>query len=134
MIDAKNDESKSRLTAATAKEKLMVFRVPEDQIAALTKNLGDSPMPEELHAISDKARMTRLSPVEGIVIQRDAVPGNLYDNNDVLLTIAPLDHLFVWVNVYEADQAKVAVGQDIEIRFPFLDKTFSRRSSILPAR
>ena len=80
-------------------------------------------MPEELHVISDKARMTRLSPVEGIVIQRDAVPGNLYDNNDVLLTIAPLDHLFVWVNVYEADQAKVAVGQEMEIRFPYLDKT-----------
>ncbi len=29
----------------------------------------------------------------------------------------------MWVNVYEADQAKVLVGQEIEIRFPFLDKT-----------
>ena len=67
--------------------------------------------------------MTRLSPVEGIVIQRDAVPGNLYDNNDVLMVIAPLDHLFVWVNVYEADQARVAMNQEMEIRFPYLDKT-----------
>ena len=50
------------------------------------------------------------------------MPGNLYQNNDVLLTIAPLDHLFVWVNIYEADQAKVAVGQEMEVRFPFLDK------------
>ncbi len=123
VIDAQNDESKSRLTAATAKEKLKVFGVSEEQIELLTKNLGNAPMPEELHVISDKARMTRLSPVEGSVIQRDAVPGNLYDNNDVLLTIAPLDHLFVWVNVYEADQAKVAVGQEMEIRFPYLDKT-----------
>ena len=123
VIDAKNDESKSHLTAATAKEKLKVFGVTEEQIDFLTKNLGDTPMPEELHMISDKARMTRLSPVEGSVIQRDAVPGNLYDNNDVLLTIALLDHLFVWVNVYEADQAKVAVGQEIEIRFPYLEKT-----------
>ncbi len=122
VIDAKNDESKSRLTAATAKEKLKVFGVLETQIDLLTKNLGDAPMPEELHTISDKARMTRLSPVEGSVIQRDAVPGNLYQNDDVLLTIAPLDHLFVWVNIYEADQAKVAVGQDMEVRFPFLDR------------
>jgi membrane fusion protein, heavy metal efflux system len=67
--------------------------------------------------------MTRISPVEGIVIQRDAVPGNLYDNNDVLMVIAPLDHLFVWVNVYEADQARVAINQEMEIRFPYLDKT-----------
>ena len=67
--------------------------------------------------------MTRLSPVNGSVIQRDAVPGNLYDNNDVLMVIAPLDHLFVWMNVYEADQAKVSVGQDLEIRFPYMDRT-----------
>ena len=66
VIDAKNDESKSRLTAATAKEKLRVFGVSEEQIDLLTKNLGDAPMPEELHIISDKARMTRLSPVEGM--------------------------------------------------------------------
>ncbi len=123
VIDAQNDESKSRLTASTAKEKLKVFGVAEEQIELLTKNLGNALLPEELHVISDKARMTRISPVEGNVIQRDAVPGNLYDNNDVLLTIAPLDHLFVWVNVYEADQAKVAVGQEMEIRFPYLDKT-----------
>ena len=41
---------------------------------------------------------------------RDVVPGNFYDSNDVLMVIAPLDHLFVWVNVYEADQAKVDDG------------------------
>jgi cobalt-zinc-cadmium efflux system membrane fusion protein len=123
VIDAENDESKSHLTAATAKEKLKVFGVTEEQIDLLSKNLGDSLVSQELHIITDKAQMTRLSPVEGSVIQRDAVPGNLYDNNDVLLTIAPLDHLFVWVNVYEADQAKVAVGQEIEIRFPYLDQT-----------
>ncbi len=85
VIDAENDESKSHLTAATAKEKLKVFGVTEEQIDALTKNLGDTLKSEELHIITDKAQMTRLSPVEGIVIQREAVPGNLYDNNDVLL-------------------------------------------------
>jgi cobalt-zinc-cadmium efflux system membrane fusion protein len=125
LVDSQNDESKSRLAFTTAKEKLLVFGVPEEQIAPLIKNLGDQTDSMELHAISDKARMTRLSPVEGIVIQRDAVPGNLYDNNDVLMVIAPLDHLFVWVNVYEADQARVAMKQKMEIRFPYLDKTES---------
>jgi cobalt-zinc-cadmium efflux system membrane fusion protein len=122
-VDSQNDESKSRLAFTTAKEKLLVFGVPEEQIDPLLKNLGDQPLPRELHTISDKAKMTRLSPVEGIVIVRDAVPGNLYDNNDVLMVIAPLDHLFVWVNVYEADQARVARGQEMEIRFPYLDQT-----------
>ena len=119
----KNDESKSRLTYTTAREKLLVFGVREEDIDPLLKNLGDETIPRELHAISDKAKMTRLSPVDGIVIQRDAVPGNLYDNNDVLMVIAPLDHLFVWVNVYEADQARVAMNQEMQIHFPYLDKT-----------
>ena len=74
--------------------------------------------------------MTRLSPVDGIVIKRDAVPGNLYDNNDVLMVIAPLDHLFVLVNVYEADQARVAMGQEMEIRFPYLDRTIRRQGRV----
>jgi cobalt-zinc-cadmium efflux system membrane fusion protein len=123
LVDSKNDESKSRLSYTTAREKLLVFGVPETDIDPLLKNLGDESLPTELHTISDKARMTRLSPVEGIVIQRDVVPGNLYDNDDVLMVIAPLDHLFVWVNVYEADQARVAMNQEMEIRFPYLDKT-----------
>jgi membrane fusion protein, heavy metal efflux system len=123
LVDTQNDESKSRLAYTTAREKLKVFGVPDDQIDPLLTNLGDKPIPQDLHSISDKARMTRLSPVDGIVIVRDVVPGNLYDNNDVLMIIAPLDHLFVWVNVYEADQVKVKKGQDMEIRFPYLNET-----------
>ena len=38
------------------------------------------------------------------------------------MVIAPLDHLWVWVNVYELDQDKVQVGQTMEIQFPFLDQ------------
>jgi cobalt-zinc-cadmium efflux system membrane fusion protein len=122
LVDTQNDESKSRLAFKTSMDKLRVFGVPEEEIDPLIKSLGDTPKPGELHAISDLAKMTRLSPVDGIVIKKDAVPGNLYDNNDVLMVIAPLDHLFVWANVYEADQAKVAVGQDLEVRFPYMER------------
>ncbi len=67
--------------------------------------------------------MTRISPVDGMIIDRNVVRGNLYDTNDVLMVIAPLEHLFVWVNLYEADQAKVAVGQQMEVQFPYLGVT-----------
>jgi cobalt-zinc-cadmium efflux system membrane fusion protein len=125
LVDTRNDENKSRLAVTTARQKLVVFGVPEDQIDPLIKNLhpADLPDKDEIHNVIDKAKMTRLSPVDGIVIIRDVVPGNLYDTNVVLMVIAPLDHLFVWVNVYEADQVKVAMGQHMEIRFPYLDRT-----------
>jgi len=127
LVDTRNDENKSRLAYKTSMDKLRVFGVPEEEIDPLIKSLGDTPKPGELHTISDLAKMTRLSPVEGIVIQRDAVPGNLYDNNDVLMVIAPLNHLFVWMNVYETDQAKVSVGQDVEVRFPYMDRTIQAK-------
>jgi cobalt-zinc-cadmium efflux system membrane fusion protein len=125
LVDTRNDENKSRLALSTARQKLKVFEVPDDEIDQLIKNLDPSKIhtPEEMGDVADKARMTRVSQVDGIVITRDAVPGNLYDTNDVLMVIAPLDHLFVWVNVYEADQVKVKIGQDMEIRFPYLNET-----------
>ena len=125
LVDTRNDENKSRLAVTTARQKLLVLAVPEEQIDPLVKNLrpGDLPDADEIRHVVDKAKMTRLSPVNGIVVVRDVVPGNLYDTNDVLMVIAPLDHLFVWVNVYEADQVKVAMGQHMEIRFPYLEDT-----------
>ncbi len=125
LVDTRNDENKSRLAVTTARQKLLVLGVPEDQIDPLVKNLrpADLPDKDDIRRVVDKAKMTRLSPVNGIVIVRDVVPGNFYDTNDVLMVIAPLDHLFVWVNVYEADQVKVAMGQHMEIRFPYLEDT-----------
>ena len=124
LTDTRNDENKSRLAVTTARQKLVVFEVPEGQIDPLVKNLNpaDLPAADILHSILDKAKMTRLSPIDGIVVLREVVPGNLYDTNDVLMVIAPLDHLIVWLNVYEADQAEVAIGQHMEIRFPYLNR------------
>jgi membrane fusion protein, heavy metal efflux system len=125
LTDSRNDENKSRLAVTTARQKLGVWGVPEDQIDPLVKNLNPANLPDAdlLHEFNEKAKMTRLSPVEGIIVLRDVVPGNLYDNNDVLMVIAPLDHLIVWLNVYEADQAEVAVGQNMEIKFPYMNRT-----------
>jgi cobalt-zinc-cadmium efflux system membrane fusion protein len=124
LTDTRNDENKSRLAVITARQKLVVFEVPEDQIDPLVKNLNPNDLPhtDALYAVLDRAKMTRLSPVDGIIVARDVVPGNLYDTNDVLMVIAPLDHLIVWLNVYEADQAEVAMGQHMEIRFPYLNR------------
>jgi cobalt-zinc-cadmium efflux system membrane fusion protein len=125
LTDTRNDENKSRLAVTTARQKLVVFEVPEQQIDELVKNLNPAELPDKdaIHSFNDKAKMTRLSPVDGIVVLRDVVPGNLYDTNDVLMVIAPLDHLIVWLNVYEADQAQVKMGQHMEIRFPYLNRT-----------
>ena len=61
------------------------------------------------------------------MIDRNVVPGNLYDENDTLLTVAPLDRLWVWGNVFESDLDLVRLGQSWEITFPFLaDKALGK--------
>ena len=123
-VDTQNDENKSRLLYMTSRENLVVLGVPEEEIDPLIADLGESPDTDQkkLQKIQDKAKLTFRSPVDGIVIQRDVVAGNLYDNSNVLMVIAPLNELWVWVNVYERDQGKVALGQRMVIQFPFLEQ------------
>jgi cobalt-zinc-cadmium efflux system membrane fusion protein len=128
LVDTQNDEKKSFLDFTLARDKLKVLKVPDDQIDPLLQGLG----PENVEVtkfgkIEDKAKMTLLSPTDGIVIDREVVPGNFYETQSVLMVIAPLDHLWVWVNVYELDQDKVGVGQTMEIQFPYLDQRIQGR-------
>jgi cobalt-zinc-cadmium efflux system membrane fusion protein len=88
---------------------LLVYGLTESEV----NNVDDEVAPR-------KARMTLRAPSGGIVIARDVVVGNLYDEDDTLLTIAPLDHLWVWGNVFESDLDLVQIGQSWEIQFPFL--------------
>jgi membrane fusion protein, heavy metal efflux system len=152
LVDTQNDERKSRLDYLTARGKLRLYEVPDEQIDPLLHNLGDAPGSQEIqnvqenadlaagtaklpatlalseiHNVQEKAKMTRLSLVDGIIISREVVAGNLYDTSDVLMVISPLDHLFVWVNVYEKDQAKVHVGQHMQIQFPYLNEVIDGR-------
>ncbi|WP_422925938.1 efflux RND transporter periplasmic adaptor subunit [Singulisphaera sp. PoT] len=123
-VDTQNDEKKSRLDYNLARDKLKELKVPEDEIEPLLAPLGDSaPASRDYGNVAEKAKMILRSPVDGTVIEREVVPQNFYETQSVLMVIAPLDHLWVEVNVYERDQDKVKVGQTMEINFPFLSET-----------
>jgi cobalt-zinc-cadmium efflux system membrane fusion protein len=109
--ETQNHEMKSRIEYKVARDELLVYGLTDEEIDAVPEQDG-----------SDKARMTLRSTADGIVISRDVVPGNLYETSNVLMVIAPLDHLWVWVNVYEADLAQVRTDQALEIHFPFLER------------
>ena len=68
--------------------------------------------------------MTMVSPIDGVVVERDVVSGNFYDQKDILLTLSPMDQLWVWGNVFESDQDKVHIGQKWEIVLPFTNEKF----------
>ena len=109
--ETKNNEMKSRREYEVARDKLLVYGLSEAEVEKVETEAG-----------SQKARMTLRCPTDGFIIERDVVPGNLYDDNDTLLVIAPLDRLWVWGNVFESDLDLVKLGQPWEIRFPFLEE------------
>jgi membrane fusion protein, heavy metal efflux system len=107
--ETKNNEMKNRREYEVARDNLFVYGLSEEEVERV-----------EQESSSQKARLTLRSPIDGMVITRDVVAGNLYDENDTLLVIAPLDRLWVWGNVFESDLDLVKPGQAWEIRFPFL--------------
>lgn len=108
--DYKRDEFKSRTDKKVARDKLLLYGLTDREIEAARNEDG-----------IQKAKMTLRSPAAGFVIKRDVVPGVLYQPSDVLMTIAPLDHFWLWINVNEGDADKVRVGQDVVVRIPALD-------------
>jgi membrane fusion protein, heavy metal efflux system len=126
-VDTQNDEMKTRLDFTIVHDKLAVFyEIPNEEIEPLLEHLSDQALDQKRYgSTSDKAKMTMRCKIDGVVIERVAVPGNYYESTDVLMQIAPLERLWVWVNVFEVDQDKVRMGQTMEIHFPFLDQTIS---------
>jgi cobalt-zinc-cadmium efflux system membrane fusion protein len=110
LIEVENDEAQSRLKMKLAKDKLLVYGLTEKEIAAAKDEDGQ-----------DKARMTLRARADGVVVKRDVVNGNFYDSSSgtALLTIAPLDHLWVRGGVSELDADKVELGQEVKVIFPF---------------
>ena len=110
--ETRNSEQKSHKEYEVARDKLMVYGLTDAEVEGVEAETG-----------SEKARMTLRSPTDGYVISRNVVSGNLYDENDTLLTVAPLERLWVWGNVFESDLDLIRLGQSWEIGFPFLADT-----------
>lgn len=56
-----------------------------------------------------------VAPASGVVIRRDAVPGQAVDPNTTILTVGDLSRLFAVIEVPEAALAQVVPGETVEI-------------------
>ena len=108
MLETENQELKARHHFEVARDKLLIYGLSQADIEGIPKENG-----------SAKARLTLRAALDGIVVERHAVPGNLYDASDSLLLIARMDELWVWGNAFESDADLLHVGQTWEIKFPY---------------
>jgi RNA polymerase sigma factor (sigma-70 family) len=88
----RNTENRSRLDYLAARERLASCGMTSEQINTLVADLADKLDAQDLNdeqRVRELSTMTVVSPVDGVVVERNVVPGNFYDQTDVLLTITP---------------------------------------------
>jgi membrane fusion protein, heavy metal efflux system len=114
LLETQNDELRQKHEFDIAREKLVLFGLNDAEIGMVASEQGAA-----------RARLTVRAPASGVVIARNVVSGNIYDDGDIMLAIAPNDHLSVWGNVFEHDLDLVEIGQKWDVRFGFLDNNLA---------
>lgn len=89
---------------ASAKQRLMLFGVKDNQIAELEK------------AGKPNIRLPIYTPLTGVVIEKMVQEGQYVNTGEVLFNIADLSKVWVEINVFDNETPYIQVGQQVEIR------------------
>ncbi|MCP4264988.1 MAG: DUF3347 domain-containing protein [Candidatus Brocadiaceae bacterium] len=95
--------SSSRTLLENTKQRLLLWGITEEQI----KELERTQKPQ--------THLTIYAPVGGTIIRKDAFEGMYFKTGDMLFTIADLDRVWLYLDIYEYDLPWVRYGQDIEV-------------------
>jgi RND family efflux transporter MFP subunit len=115
VLNSTNDSGASALREASL-GKLKFFDVSDVQIAELEK----SPTPKKTQEI--------LAPMDGFVIEKDIVQGQMVDAGMKLYRLADLGVVWVFAQVYEQDLPYVQLGQEATVKLSSLpDRQFRGR-------
>jgi membrane fusion protein, copper/silver efflux system len=101
---------------ASARQKLALFDISDDQIA-------------ELERTRTPRRTLRVNaPIDGIVVEKMAVQGQMVEAGMKLYRLADLSLVWVQAQVYEEDLAFLKLGQEAEVSLSYLaDRKFKGR-------
>jgi multidrug efflux pump subunit AcrA (membrane-fusion protein) len=100
----------------SARQKLKLFDISEDQIAELEKT-------------RQAQRTLRVNaPIDGVVVEKMAVKGQMVDAGMKLYRLADLGIVWVQSQIYEQDLALLKLGQEAEVSLSYLpDRKFRGR-------
>jgi membrane fusion protein, copper/silver efflux system len=101
---------------AAAERRLRLWGVDPAEIAAIARRGA----PQEYLAVT--------APVSGYVVEKEIVDGSAIEMGQRVYRIAPLDHVWIEAEVYEAELANVSVGMPAEVTLPYLpDQRFEAK-------
>jgi cobalt-zinc-cadmium efflux system membrane fusion protein len=114
MLEARAAHLEAVSARESAQETLRLYGIPQEELARLAPgDPGASLLP--VHA-----------PISGRVVEKHATLGELATPEDTLFTIGDLGHVWIWIDVYERDLARVHLGDGVEVTVdPFPGRAFS---------
>lgn len=89
----------ARVAMEAAERRLRILGLGDDDVAALNEGRASS-----------LSRYTLTSPLDGVVVQREAVVGETVDEGDALFVVADLSTMWVMLNVDERDALGLRTG------------------------
>lgn len=107
-------EAQWDIQRATRERELAGLRAAEQQVAILRAEL-EKAQAAKASADLNLTYASVVAPVSGVVAQRKARVGGYARVGDPLLTLVPLDALYVEANFRETQSARVRVGQPVDI-------------------
>lgn len=125
LVEAEADRQAAQIRRLNAEQAMITLGLPVDidesspefveQLVADVKFLG---LPESIIAtILSQTRSANLlpltSPLDGIVIRRDVVRGEVVDTSKTLFVVADVSHMWLDLNVRADDARSLAIGQDV---------------------
>jgi cobalt-zinc-cadmium efflux system membrane fusion protein len=102
---AQAEHEVARSRAAAARQKLLDHGLGESAIGHLED--GGTPS-SELHVVS---------PLDGTIVDRDAVVGESVERGDALFRVARLDSMWLELSVPESEVSQLAPGQEVVVTF-----------------
>ena len=100
-IEAQTALNQSKAAAMDAEQKLRNF------------GFGDAELKRILEQRDTKGSLEIVAPIGGTVVLRHAVRGEAVLATSQLFAVADTSVMWLWIDVYEADVAKVALGQQV---------------------
>ena len=100
--------------------------------AAAKLSLLGSPLPTTSDAIRPNGSITLVSPIDGVVVRRDAVAGGFLEPKDVAFAVADPSVLWAVLDAYESDVASIREGAEVTLSVDALGgKTISSKIAVL---
>jgi multidrug efflux pump subunit AcrA (membrane-fusion protein) len=110
------NQSRNPSLKASARQKLKLFDITDDQIAELEKTR----QPQRTLRVD--------APIDGIVVEKMAVQGQMVEAGMKLYRLADLSIVWVQSQIYEQDLALLKLGQEAEVSLSYLpDRKFTGR-------